>query len=373
MRISLVRALALLLSTAPLSIHGVSAQDVKYASNYALVDDSQPAEPTAAAETAPASGPSCTGSCNSCGSANCGGCVSCDNACGRCGSLCAVCDECPKRGLVLFTGIDSWRGFSDGSFQNNTGTSTGLNYGTRLGRFSELTGIGFQAGGSLGVYDWSGRQSSRHDTNAAQTQGFLTYGLFRKANENSNWSAGLVNDWMFNDNFSVYAQNPTLSQWRGQISYAMSARNELGVWATRRGRGDTRTDFAGPVSYRAIDQMNLFWHHKFDQGADSWLWVGRPDPHRLSGPGSLGDFIIGGNVNIPVSERFAVYTNLAYMHPSAKPGPAAAREDAFSISVGIAFYPGWNARSRTVAGQCWMPLMPVANNGNFFVDSSSSF
>jgi hypothetical protein len=42
--------------------------------------------------------------------------------------------------------------------------------------------------------------------------------LFRKANENSNWSAAVVQDWMINANYGVFAENPTLSQWRGQMS-----------------------------------------------------------------------------------------------------------------------------------------------------------
>ena len=57
----------------------------------------------------------------------------------------SACDDCPTRGIVAFVSYDSWRGVSDGDWQNN-GIATGANFGTRLGRFSDLTGVGLQIG-----------------------------------------------------------------------------------------------------------------------------------------------------------------------------------------------------------------------------------
>ena len=45
----------------------------------------------------------------------------------------------------------------------------------------------------------------------------------------------------------------------------------------------------------------------------------------------------------------------------------------FDIMSGISFYPSGNARTRTVAGQSWMPYLPVANNGSFMVDTNQTF
>jgi hypothetical protein len=58
------------------------------------------------------------------------------------------------------------------------------------------------------------------------------------------------------------------------------------------------------------------------------------------------------------------------MHPSAAPGAAASQQETWDIGFGIAFYPGCNARTHTVSGSCFMPLMNVANNGSFMVDAS---
>jgi hypothetical protein len=285
-----------------------------------------------------------------------------------------VCDDCPNRGIVAFTSYDSWRGISDGSWQNN-GISSGLNFGTRLGRFSDLTGIGFQIGGSVAAYDWAGTDYRITHANEAQPQGFVTYGVFRKPTENSRWSAGLVQDWMLNANYGVFGQNPTLSQWRGQVSYAVNAMNEIGLWGTWRSHGDTRfVDGYGNVRWRPMEQLNAFYHYKWGVGApDSWLWVGVPERDRLAGDGSLGDYLVGLSTTAPLSDRFSVYALVTYMHQSAAAGATGSLEDAWNFTIGLSFYPARNARTNTVAGQCWMPMMPVANNGYFLVDTNQTF
>ena len=69
------------------------------------------------------------------------------------------CDQCPEQTLQVFVGYDSFRGPADGSWQNN-GVHTGLNFGTKLGVISDWTGLGFQVGGSVNVYDWSGTRKA---------------------------------------------------------------------------------------------------------------------------------------------------------------------------------------------------------------------
>ena len=306
-----------------------------------------------------------------------------NNSCGQCNDFCAACDECPDKGLVLFSGIDSWRGVGDrGNIfnrpSNNDGTSFGFNYGARLGGFSDATGIGLQVGGSYALYDWNGRPFNvgTLTTTQVQQQAFFTVGLFKKANEESSWSYGVVHDWMFNQAWGAFAVNPTLGQWRGQIAYATSTCNEFGVWGTLRDKGATNLDSLGnPVSTRAIDQANLFWHHKWELGADSWFWVGIPQSDRLNqiAGGSLGDFLVGGSVIAPLNDYVSLYGNMQYMHPSAGPGSIGSGDASWYVAFGLQYTVGGNACTRTVAGSCWMPLLPVANNGNFLVDAVRTF
>ena len=289
---------------------------------------------------------------------------------GTAGNLwCPVCDDCPLRSVQISVGYDSFRGVTDDGWQNN-GIHTGVNFGTKLGSLSDLTGIGLQAGGSAASYNWSGNDY-RPDT-GAQTQGFVTYGLFRRPNATSKSSAAFVQDWMLNNNFGVFSQNPTLSQWRGQVAYAISARNEFGLWGTQRFLDDYKTVVGvGQTTFRPINQLNFFWHYKWTPGgADTWLWIGKPENDRLAGGGSLGDYVVGALANVPLNDRIGLYTQVQYMHPSARPGPAGGEENEWNFTIGLTWYPSRNARTNTVAGQCWMPQMPVANNGYFLVDTN---
>jgi hypothetical protein len=275
---------------------------------------------------------------------------------------------------VALLGYEAFRGHPDGGW-GNYGLHTGFNFGTRLGWLSDWTGIGAQIGGTVGIYDWSGTDYRSQNQDHAETQGFITFGLFRKANHNSRWNAAIVQDWMLNHTFSVFGEDPTLYQWRAQLGYAISPWSEYGVWGTWRGQGDTRVaGWAGPVTWRPIHQLNLYWHHKWEPGgADTWIWLGVPERDRLAGDGSLGDYIAGALAQIPLNDHVGAYSLVTYMHPSAAPGPAAAREEAWSFVVGLSFYPAHNARTRTIAGQCWTPHLPVATNGYFLVDASQTY
>lgn len=285
-----------------------------------------------------------------------------------------VCNPAPNAGLITFVGYDAFRGISDGSWENN-GIHTGLNYGTRLGRFSDLTGVGFQIGGSVGVFNWSGTDYRMFNNNKAETQGFFTYGFFRRPSENSRLNLAVVEDWMVANNFGVYGQDIALSQWRVHAGYVLNGANEAGLWGTWRMLGDTHNiQGVGSTTWRPIDTLYAFWHHKWTAwGADTWISIGVPERDRLGGNGSLGDWLANLQANVPLNDRISLYSQAMYMHPSARPGPAGSMEDAWNFTIGVSFYPGRNARAGTVAGRCWLPALPVANNGLFLVDTNRTY
>src|SRR5262249_27639485 len=152
--------------------------------------------------------------------------------------------------MVSFRGIGD-RGTTANNVGNNNGGSSGINWGTRLGGFTELTGISGQIGGSYGFDDWNRRARNIRTpkTNDLQEQAFITAGLFKRANEHSNFSYGVVHDWMLNQLWGAYAINPTIGQWRAQIGYATSAWNEFGAWGTLRDMGDSNRDANGNTIY----------------------------------------------------------------------------------------------------------------------------
>lgn len=164
---------------------------------------------------------------------------------------------------------------------------------------------------------------------------------------------------------------PTLGQWRGQIEYAVSGSNAVGVYGCLGDLGFNRriTD-AATLKYRAVSQIDLFWHHKFCSGADSYLWLGLPERERLTGDGSLYDWLIGVSLQAPLSERLALYGNAQYMHPSESAGVGASIDSGYNVGMGIVWYFGGNARSDAINGKCNLPYLPVANNSTFLTDAN---
>jgi len=277
----------------------------------------------------------------------------------------------PDRGVYVFHGYSGWRGISEGSGGNNNGFMYGANVGKRLGALSDWTGIGLQFGGSYGLYDLNGRSSGFRD-NQIQQQTFVTAGLFRKPDDLTNFSGGIVMDVMINNNFGQYAVAPNLSQLRAQIAYAVNDCHEIGFWTALRMSSDT-FNVGGPLSFRGVDQFNFFWHHKFDFGGDGWTWMGIPDNTKLGGNGNLGGYIFGGTLTAPLSPRWSTYTDLQYMAPSARVGASGADQETYFIGIGLIYYPGANARCNSLVDKTWMPYMPVGNNGSFMVDTNRTF
>lgn len=308
--------------------------------------------------------------CGSCGQVSCYE-ESCGGGCDSCCDL--GCDECPGRGIIGFAGFDSFKGISDLTGPSNFGAVAGLNSALPVPGLNDY-GVDWQLGMSYGVYDVDGRYTSQNAAQAQQ-QIFVTTGFFRKAGCDQRLSFGLVYDWMVNNNWGILGSAPTLGQWRGQVEYAVSGCNAFGLNGSVRDLGSQQTITLGQTRYladtRAISQVNLFWHHKFCSGADSWLWVGLPERNRLDGDGSLGDWIIGANVQAPLGERLALYGNAQYMRPSARAGADASLEAGWNVGMGVVWYFGGNAVSHSINGKCNLPYMPVANNSTFLVDQNA--
>lgn len=297
-------------------------------------------------------------------------------ACGEpdaaCGPACPP-QACPKAGCdkndprfvpVLSFGFDDWRGIGDTDFQDNFGMRAGINLGVGL---YDKWGIGAQAGASFGGYNFDGRGTGG-ELSPWQTQTFLTAGLFKRADKGWPFTVAVVYDWMINDNFGTLSNEPSLGQLRGLFSVPLGEKNDLGVWGTLR----TNRSVQAGIPYEAVDQYNVFWKHWFPGGSDTTVYVGMTDGSRHGiGPGSLGSWIAGGSFHVPLSDHLAVFGDLAYMRPSSNTGTGnAAFENSYNLSVGIAFYPCSCLRQRSSCNRGWLPVLPVANNGTFFVDTA---
>ena len=269
-----------------------------------------------------------------------------------------------------FAAVDSWRGPSDGHFQNNNGFKKGLNVGGLLPVLGEY-GIGAQLGASYGLYDSTGRASAANAGNEIQQQTFITGGFFRRATPELPLAGGVVYDGMINDSFGVFAQSPYLSQFRLQLGYLITPGDELGFWMTQHGPGNTHYPDGIATSFRGVNQYNLFWHHHYQRSSgDTWSWIGVPNHHRLDGDGSLGQLILGSAGSVPLSERTTMYAVANYMMPSSRPSAEGSTQDSFYVGFGVSHFIGPKARHATAAGNAGEAYLPVADNATFFVDTT---
>lgn len=270
---------------------------------------------------------------------------------------------------VLSFGFDDWRGRPDSDFQDNFGFRVGANLGMGL---YEPWGIGAQLGASYGGYNWDGRDSG-DEVSPWQSQVFVTGGFFKRADKGWGFNAAVVYDFMVNDNFSFASAEPNLSQIRALLSVPLNSQNEIGTWCAIRSGGATQNlqpVFAPTVSvtFQPVSQYNFFWKHWFDGGSEAMVYLGFPDDSRHGlASGSLGTWIVGASLNVPINDHWAAYGDFAYMRPSASAGNASF-ENAYNISFGIAWYPCSCLKQRTACNRGWLPMLPTANNGSFFVD-----
>ena len=290
-------------------------------------------------------------------------------------------DHYPLLGLYLFQDANTWRNFSNGDASNANGVNQGFNLGVPLPWLSQF-GFGAQIGGSYNFYDFSGRSGDAPSrANSLGQQWFVTGGIFRHADADRRLSMGVVYDLMMNDNLGVFSAPPTMGQVRFQLGYALGYFNEVGVWGTVSAFAETVAlppNLAGYTSayFKPINMLNMYWHHKWGLGgADSTLFVGVPRQTVLTDPAfgpNFGTVDAGGSMNVPLTDSFALYGNMMYLQPDTHTGFTPLKET-WNISIGVAFYPGRAARSSTVAGRSSMPLLPVANNGNFLVNTNRTF
>jgi hypothetical protein len=265
--------------------------------------------------------------------------------------------------VIGFAGADAWRGRVDDNLSNNFGTRGGLNAGVVL-----TDGISAQLGASCAGYDFHGRETAIERA-AVEDQVFVTAGVFRRCTclcgnsllDRITW--GCVYDHMVADNLGEESDDLEIGQVRGRVGFVLDYCNEVGLWAAS-GLEDRRLTNAG-LDARGLDQVNFFWHRKWQYGGDTTLWAGlAEDP---------GQVTFGCYNEVPLNDRVAMYASFHYILPSTSAQGANDAQNAFSeeywsLSVGFTVYLGGCARSNNVLGHRWMPLLPVADNGSFALE-----
>jgi len=261
--------------------------------------------------------------------------------------------------LSFFATVEGFKGPVDlGDMNGNFGTRLGLNWGHPL---CEDYGLGIQIGTAITIADFRGTEFT--GDNDERYQSFTTIGLFQRRDCGLN--LGFAYDFLHDD----YYHDMDMQQWRLQIGYELDCEDEIGLWVARGTRGDSGRVFtANPLPPPAVligtehrdpmTQGNIFWTRNWEGGNTTTLWLGLAEEH--------GEFVFGGDFHVPLTNKCALVGEAAFISPSGDSFPAAASEEIWSLSMGIAIYPSRGARH--IAHSAYAPLMPVASNATFAVD-----
>ncbi len=274
----------------------------------------------------------------------------------------------------LFFGADAYKSLGDSGLSgfnpspfalgNSFGGVSGFNTGIRLGE-SRVRG---QVGASYGAYDIKGRTTTApiKDNNFEQ-QTFVTVGLNKRSDvccgDRISW--GTVYDQLVDHQWGWAGNDVYLSQIRGIMGYALNETNEVGVWGTFH----LNNDLAGlgfppnavVTTIRAMNQTNLYLRHNWAFGGNSMMYAGTVDS------ADIASWQLGMINLVPVSSYSSMFGNFTYVAPGSATGLVGASEEQWNVSVGMVFYLGKKAVSRTVSGVQGTPLLPVANNGSFLI------
>lgn len=273
----------------------------------------------------------------------------------------------------LFFGVDDFRGIPDSDYGDNSGLIVGAQGAAPL-PYLDCYGLGLQMGASYGAYDFAGRGFTHRNQKDIQSQGFVTFGFFKRPLHRSPWSAGLAYDVMLNKNFSIYSESPTLTQWRAQLACFFGDFDEFGLWASWSGPTTHKSyryyDLCGhKISYRAVAQFNFFWRHICENNVETAVWIGVPFAKRLNRTLSEypGKYIVGGKICVPFGDAWELAGRAQYVQPATKKGPFGSRDYSTNIAIEIGYDFGGNA-TKSPAAAPWTPYLPLANNSNFMVD-----
>ncbi|MCB1113951.1 MAG: hypothetical protein KDK62_04275 [Chlamydiia bacterium] len=252
---------------------------------------------------------------------------------------------------------DYFRSLPEGSWNGNNGAYVSLNTGAPV-----LDFLDFQLGGSFGIYNWDGQDNIVFEnTSNPMYQGFITTGFTYKENQ---YTLGLVYDWMFTSNYTVFNVAPAVDQLRGKFGYQM-CNSEIGVWGTYRLDTSTKNAQGLPVKFRAISQASVFITHRFSKCAQGTVWLGVPTDDGLMESGKKpGEILAGFEVRAPLGPCLFLDAHGSYLRAREYVGCERTRNYQANITVGITYLFGDRCQGM------YSTYQPVANNSNFLLDTN---
>lgn len=281
-------------------------------------------------------------------------------------------------GTYVWLGADTYKSLGEritninggtGALTGSFGAVGGFNSGFTLGEST----FGVQAGASYGLYDFKGRLRLVPTDTELERQFFYTAGFYKRGDMSNGGasiadriSLGLVYDGFEAKEWGVNANEISLGQVRGTVGYALTESTEVGVWGTYGVKDDVAAvTVAGAPgvrrTIRPMTQANFYVKHNFDFGGELMAYYGVFDGADIA----KWQFGVAGKM--PVSNNWSTFASANYVAPHSASGATGSGEEQFSASVGLAYYFGGNAASKTVTGNRELPLLDVASNRSFLI------
>lgn len=253
-------------------------------------------------------------------------------------------------------GVDYFRGFPGTNPEASAGAFLGLNMIVSIPNDLRYS-FGLQLGGSYGLYNWP---VTNYDWNRrTQEQSFLTGGFFLNTDNDVGFNLAIVYDWMYGSHFGAHHRHANLTQVRYLASYLACCSDEIGVWGTVH----TNTSHKKCASFRAVDQVSLFWRHLFVNCCEAKVWAGFPygNDHHFT---RRGKYLVGGNFFVPLPCNWSVEGRGMYMQSyQCDHG----NDYAFDLCLGINY--SFGCKCCCPKDSCtYRTYLPIGNNSNFVVN-----
>jgi hypothetical protein len=160
-----------------------------------------------------------------------------------------------------------------------------------------------------------------------------------------------------------YYDNFTLGQVRGQLGYAVTPRDEFGMWIAKSAHGDNGVMGTTPVRLDPISQGNGYYRRTWSTMATTTIWAGVAGGHDdivwvfPADPKDKHVLVYGADLHMPLNDRFAVTGAANFLTPT-----STGTVDAY---LGVVFYPG---RKAMHPSRAFAPMQSVANNPTFSIN-----
>jgi len=291
-----------------------------------------------------------------------------------------LCTEGGCIGGSLYAGWSSWTSAAQALMPNNNGGVAGFDIASPV-PYLAADGIGVQAGGSFGIYDWSG--VSILQTGGHQRQNFFTLGAFRQPDFRGPWwqrfGAGFAYDYSANSEFGIYRDNVNLRQWRGKFAIELTDHQEIGAlgsWHSGQATSVRAAQNSFPMDFRSASQISLYYKYTFDNNANLELSWAPGETSTISNLNTSAYHygyhdVIGIGAQVPLNDYFALFVNGTYAFENSFPNAnlnLTPFSDAFVSLFGIKFFWGGDAATPAWQRRHWEPFLPNADNGNFLID-----